>query len=114
MLPDTDNPTVAAAVAPTSTRFEIRDRTRRISCAISDEALEAASCLTVPSTAILRNRSFNRFRALIDAAAKLKLSTMPAGFAGPLAILSDDLRRVPEQEGVPQFGSTSWAMRRTS
>lgn len=112
MLPDSGSP--AAAVAPTSTRFEIRDRTRRISCTISDEALEAVSNLRVPSTGMLRQQSFARFRTLIDAAAKLKLSTMPDGFVGSLTILQDDLRHVPDQKGMPQFGSMSWAMRRVS
>jgi hypothetical protein len=81
-------------------------------CAVSDEALEAASNLAHPSTVILRRRSFDRFRTLIDAAAKLKLATMPDGFAGPLTISSADLRRLPAREGAPQFGSTSWAMMR--
>jgi hypothetical protein len=114
MLPDTGNPAAVAAVALASTRFEIRDRTRRISCAISDEALETASDLPLPSTAMSRQRSFSRFRALIDAAARLKLAHMPDGFAGPLTILSDDLRQVPDLEGEPHFGSMSWTMRRAS
>jgi hypothetical protein len=114
MLPDAGHPAAVAAVALASIRFEIRDRTRRISCAISDEALEAASNLPLPSTATSRQRSFSRFRTLIDVAARLKLSHMPDSFNGPLTILSDDLRHVPDLEGLPQFGSMSWAMRRTS
>lgn len=114
MHPDTGNPAAAEAVAPASTRFEIRDRTRRILCSISDEALEAASNLPLPSTALSRQQSFSRFRTLIDVAARMKLSRMPDNFSGLLTILSDDLRHVPDLEGAPQFGSRSWAMRRAS
>lgn len=95
-------------------RFEVRDRTRRIVCAVSDEALEAVSDLAVPSTDIMRRRSFDRFRSLIDTAAKLKLSVMPGNFPGPLLLSADDLRRVPAEQGVPVFGSSSWTMRRAS
>ena len=63
-------------------RFEIRDGIRRISCAVSDEALEAVSGLPVPSTVVLRRRSFDRFRTLINVAAKLKLSTLPSRSIG--------------------------------
>jgi hypothetical protein len=114
MLPDAGHPGAAATVALASIHFEIRDRTRRISCAISDEALEAASNLPLPSTAMSRQQSFSRFRTLIDVAARLKLSNMPDGFVGPLTILSNDLRHVPDLEDAPQFGSMSWAMRKAS
>jgi hypothetical protein len=93
-------------------RFEVRDRTRRIVCAVSDEALEAVSDLAAPSTDTMRRRSFDRFRSLIDTAAKLKLSTIPGDFPGPVLLSSDDLRRVPAEQGVPVFGSSSWTMRR--
>jgi hypothetical protein len=97
-----------------SVRFEVRDRTRRIVCAVSDEALEAVSDLAAPSTDTMRRRSFDRFRTLIDAAAKLKLSALPDSFLGPVLLSSDDLRRVPAEQGVPLFGSSSWTMRRAS
>jgi hypothetical protein len=114
MFPDSSHPEVIAAVALASTRFEIRHRTRRVWCAISDEALEAASNLPLPSTATSRQRSFNRFRTLIDVAARLKLSHMPDSFTGPLTILSDDLRHVPGLEGLPQFSSMSRAIPKAS
>ena len=87
--------------------FEIRDGIRRISCAISDEALEAASSLTMPSTVTLRRRSFDRFRTLINAAAKLKLRTLPSGTIGPIFLTSEDLRCVPPEAGVPSFGRSA-------
>ncbi|WP_199707773.1 hypothetical protein [Teichococcus wenyumeiae] len=114
MLTDVGSPAAAETAALGSTRFEIRDHTRRISCVVADEALEAASNLPLPSTTMSRQRSFNRFRTLIDVAARLKLSRMPGGFTGPLTILPDDLRHVPDLEGAPQFGTMSWAMRRAS
>ena len=86
--------------------FEIRDGTRRIRCAVADEALEALSGLTLPSTAILRRRSFDRFRTLINAAAALKIATLPAGFIGPLVLTGGDLRRVPQERGSPAFGTS--------
>ncbi len=93
-------------------RFDVRDRTRRIVCAVSDEALEAVSDLPAPCTDLMRRRSFDRFRSLIDTAAKLKLSAMPSDFPGPMLLSSDDLRRVPAEQGVPAFGSNCWTMRR--
>ncbi len=86
-------------------RFEVRDGVRRVSCTVSDEALEAASALTLPSTPLTRRRSFDRFRTLIDAAATLKLATLPRTATGPLLLTRDDLRRVPPQTGAPVFGS---------
>ena len=85
-------------------RFEIRDGIHRISCAVTDEALEAVSGLTSPSTAMLRRRSFDRFRALINAAAKLKLTSRPVC---PIILTSEDLRRVPPDSGEPLFGSSA-------
>ncbi len=89
------------------TRFEVRDGMRRISCTVSDEALEAVSGLPTPSSAALRRKSFDRFRTLINAAATLKLVTLPPGFAGPLALDDADLRRVPAEKGVPVYGSSA-------
>ena len=88
-----------------SVRFEVRDGMRRVDCAVSDEALEAVADLGLPSTSALRRRSFDRFRTLIDAAAKLKLRSLPGDFAGPLMISAGDLRRVPPEAGVPKYGS---------
>lgn len=87
--------------------FEIRDGIRRISCAVSDEALEAVSGLPVPSTVMLRRRSFDRFRTLINVAAKLKLSTLPSRSIGLIVLSGDDLRRVPPQTGEPPFGTSA-------
>ena len=95
------------AVSPADSshiRFEIRDGIRRISCTVSNEALEAAAGLTVPSTEMLRRRSFDRFRTLINMAAEMKLRTLPLGSIGPLDLSSDDLRRVPTETEAPRFG----------
>ena len=93
--------------------FEIRDGIRRISCAVSDEALEAVSGLTTPSTVMLRRRSFDRFRTLINVAAELKLRTLPLGSIGPIVLTRNDLRRVPPVTGVPSFGSSAKLPTRT-
>jgi len=95
-------------------RFEIRDGIRRISCAVSDEALEAVSGLTAPSTAMLRQRSFDRFRTLIHSAAKLKSRTLPSGSIGPIVLSHEDLRRVPPETGVPLYGSSARGAIRTA
>jgi hypothetical protein len=87
--------------------FEIRDGIHRIKCTVSSEALEAVSGLTVPSTVVLRRRSFDRFRTLINAAAKLKLRTLPSGTIGPIFLTSEDLRCVPPEAGVPSFGRSA-------
>ena len=94
-------------------RFEVRDGIRRIGCTVSDEALEAASGLAAPSTTGSRRKSFDRFRMLINAAAKLKLGMLPPGFAGPVALSSEDLRRVPARErgsGVRQCRASDVTM----
>jgi len=95
-------------------RFEIRDGISRISCAVSDEALEAVSGLTAPSTVMLRRRSFDRFRTLINAAAKLKFGTLPPGSTGLIVLSGEDLRRVPPETGVPSFGSPARGPTRTA
>ena len=105
----TATPSIAATLDGGLIRFEVRDGIRRISCSVSDEALEAASGLTIPSTTGLRRKSFDRFRTLIEAAARLKLTTLPPGFAGPVALSSKDLRCVPPVVGVPPFGGTGRA-----
>ena len=97
----------ASALDAKVTRFEIRDGIRRISCSVADDALEAASGLTVPSTLVLRRRSFDRFRTLIDAAAQLKLRALPSGSAGPILVTREDLQSVPPQTGEPPYGSSS-------
>jgi Protein of unknown function (DUF1488) len=94
------------ALAAGYMQFEVRDGIRRITCSISEEALEAASGLAVPSTIALRRRSFDRFRTLIDAAAKLKLKTLPPGFSGAVTLTSRDLRSVPPELGVPSYGTS--------
>ncbi len=94
------------ALDPSLIRFEVRVGIRRISCNISDDALEAVSGLTAPSTVTLRRKSFDQFRTLIDAAARLKLGTLPPGFIGPIVLSTGDLRRVPPEVGVPAFGRT--------
>ena len=68
--------------------------------------MEAVSGLAAPSTTVMRRKSFDRFRTLIDAAAKLKLKNMPLGSIGTLTLTSDDLRSVPHEIGVPTFGSS--------
>ena len=90
-------------------RFEVRDGIRRIGCTVSDEALEAVSGLAAPSTTGSRRKSFDRFRMLINTAARLKLETLPPGFAGPLALATEDLRRVPPEVGMPAFGNAGRA-----
>ncbi len=84
--------------------FEIRDGARRIRCEVSNQALEAASGLADGSPAILRRRSFDRFRTLINAAAALRISTLPPGSVGPILLTARDLRRVPAEQGAPVFG----------
>ena len=84
--------------------FEIRSGMRKVSCSISDDALEAASGLTAPSTVTLRRRSFDRFRTLINQAATLKLANLPADCNDPMMLTRDDLRRVPAVTGEPQYG----------
>ena len=101
----TRSASAVAAADGNVTRFEFRDGHRRISATVLDDALEAASGLTAPSSAASRRTSFDRFRTLIDAAAKLKLSTLPSGSTGPVVLTRDDLRRVPPQPGLPSYGS---------
>jgi len=94
--------------------FEIRDGSRRISCAVSNEALETASGLTAPSTDTLRRRSFDRFRTLINVAAELKLRTLPSGSIGTITLTSADLRCVPTETETPPFGSAARGLPRAA
>ena len=87
-------------------QFEVRDGARLVACAVSDEALDAVSGLAMPSSTALRRRAFDRFRGLIDAAAKLKIKTLSPGWVGPLTISSGDLRSVPPTMGMPLFGTS--------
>jgi len=96
-----------SAVDRSQVRFEVRDGIRRISCVVSNDALEAVSGLTAPSTVSLRRRSFDRFRTLINRAAKLKLRSLPSGFTGAVLLTSRDLRCVPTEVGAPSFGSSA-------
>ncbi|NHN85089.1 DUF1488 family protein [Acetobacter musti] len=84
--------------------FEITAGTRRISCGVSAEALDAAAGLRSPSTEAARRQSFNRFRVLIHAAAKLKLDRCGKIPDGMIILGSDDLRHVPAEKGMPIFG----------
>jgi hypothetical protein len=87
-------------------RFEIRDGIRRVSFVVSNEALEAASGLPGLSSAMLRRRSFDRFRTLIHAAAARRLASLPLGFVSPVVLTGRDLRAVPTERGTPAFGSS--------
>jgi hypothetical protein len=86
-------------------RFEIRIGNDLVVCGVTDEALDAASGLTDPSTPAIRRRSFDRFRTLIHQAAKMRFQTQPPGRVGPILLTSADLRRVPPQTGYPNFGT---------
>lgn len=94
--------------------FEIRDGSRRIGCAVSDEALDAVSGLISPSTPLMRRKSFDRFRTLINAAAMLKLKSLSSGPVGSIVLTQRDLRRVPPETGAPAFGSCGRGMSRTA
>ena len=98
-------PNAAPTIESNFIRFEIRDGSRRIGCAVSDEALDAVSGLISPSTPLMRRRSFDRFRTLINAAALLKLQSLPSGPVGAIVLTQRDLRRVPAEAGAPSFGS---------
>ena len=87
------------------TRFEIRDGSRRITCTVSDEALAAVSGLAHPATLIQRRDAFNRFRTLINEAARLKAEATPGAWSDkPMVLGPSDLRRVPPRAGTPVFG----------
>jgi Protein of unknown function (DUF1488) len=96
----------ATALDGSLIRFEIRDGMRRISCAVSNDALDAASGLTGACTPAARRRSFERFRTLIHAAALLRLEAQPLGSIDPIILTDGDLRSVPPQVGTPRFGSS--------
>ncbi len=87
--------------------FEVRNGVSRVRVGVMDAALDAVSSLATPSTRALRQRSFDRFRTLINEAARMKLATLPAGFHGTIMLTKDDLRRVPPQFGTPLFGSVA-------
>jgi hypothetical protein len=107
-------PNAVSPVDKSLIRFEIRDGIRRISCTVSNEALEAAAGLTAPSTEMLRRRSFDRFRTLINTAAEMKLRTLALGSIGPLDLSSEDLRCVPTETDAPQFGGSARGPGRTA
>ena len=94
-------------------QFEIRDGSRRIGVAVSGDALDAASGLVRPSSPMMRRKSFDRFRTLINAAAILKLKTLPLGWVGRIVLTPRDLRRVPLEPGMPSFGTCPRGMSRT-
>ena len=100
-------PAAASTLDENSIRFEVRDGIRRISCAVSVEALDAVSGLIAPSTPMERRKSFDRFRTLIHAAAMLRLRALSPGSAGPLVLTHRDLRCVLPESGTPLFGSSA-------
>ncbi|WP_367117439.1 DUF1488 family protein [Acetobacter sp.] len=83
--------------------FEIFVGTRRVSCGVSNDALDAISCLALPSTPTARNRSFNRFRVLIHKAAERKVLECHDNSNDYILIQSEDLRRIPPESGNPAF-----------
>ena len=100
-------PAAASSLDGNFLRFEVRDGIRRISCSVSDEALNAVSGLTAPSTPMERRKSFDRFRTLIHAAAMLRLRALSPGSVGSLVLTHRDLRCVPPESGTPLFGSSA-------
>jgi hypothetical protein len=98
------SPNFGTAAGDDLIRFAIRDGIRLIKCAVSNEALEAASGLAEDSAPTLRRRSFDRFRTLIHAAATLRLKALPSDFVGPILLTTRDLRCVPPERGFPVFG----------
>jgi len=109
-------PNVAPTLESNFIHFEIRDGSRRIGVAVSDDALDAVSGLIGPSTPMMRRKSFDRFRTLINAAAmlKLKLNLLPSGPVDPIILTQRDLRRVPPEAGTPLFSSCARGMSRTA
>ena len=62
-------------------RFEIRDGMRRVSCAVLNEALEAAAGLPQLSAPMLRRRSFDRMHIVTGRATHLgRREVTPATF----------------------------------
>ncbi|GBQ21422.1 DUF1488 family protein [Tanticharoenia sakaeratensis] len=85
--------------------FEVQDGIRRVRCFVSREALEGAAGLALPSTPSSRQLSFNRFRMLINSAAKAKLARNPLKTGDHLTLECEDLRVMPAEAGVPLFGT---------
>ncbi len=110
----TNRPNAAPTIENNFIRFEIRDGSRRIGCAVSDEALDPVSGLISPSTPLMRRKSFDRFRTLINGAAMLKLRSLPSGPVGPIVLTKRDLRGVPPEARTPPFGSCGRGMSRTA
>lgn len=88
-------------------RFEVIVGTRRVSCEVSDAALEAAAGLVTPSTSTARRRSFDRFRTLINKAAQMKVARTGTQDNALVMLESEDLRHVPLTKGIPLFGSAT-------
>ena len=109
-----ETPNVGPTLECNVIRFEVRDGSRRIGFAVSDDALDALSGLISPSTPTMRRKSFDRFRTLINAAAMLKLKALPPGSVGPILLTQRDLRRVPPEIGTPLFGSCARGAPRTA
>ncbi len=85
--------------------FEVRDGMRRISCAISNDTLDAAVGLKDVGTPADRRRSFERFRSMIHVAALLRWKAQPLGSVAPVILTDRDLCDVPPKIGNPRFGS---------
>ncbi len=88
-------------------QFEVFLGKRRVRCTLTDEALEAVSGLPGPLTMAVKRVSFDRFRILIDAAARLKMETIEHGSIDAITLTSTDLRRAGTQVGAPPFGTAA-------
>ncbi len=86
--------------------FEVRMGNRRVRCIVSEEALGAASGTALPLTSVTRRGAFDRFRVLIDAAAKLKMALPETAGLAEITLTPGDLRRVVPTHDSPPFGSS--------
>ena len=86
--------------------FEVRLNNRRVRCVVSEEALGAVSGTALPLTSVTRRGAFDRFRVLIDAAAKLKMAMPETAGLPTITLTPGDLRRVVPTHDSPPFGST--------
>ena len=86
--------------------FEVRLANRRVRCVVSEEALCAVSGTTLPLTSVTRRGAFDRFRVLIDAAAKLKMELPETKDLQAITLTPGDLRRVVPSHDSPPFGSS--------
>ncbi len=96
-----------ATAGQSAVSFEVVHGKRRVRCTVADEALEAVSGLAGPLTPSLQRGSFDRFRILIDAAARLKMESIEPGSVTAVTLTSRDLRRAGPQPGAPAFGTAA-------